>query len=80
MVSRFSSKSNNPTKQMFGSNNKVKLDKDLLDRIEKIAEVAGYASRDEFIQHVLEREVAQFEDAGSDEDITAKLKGLGYIS
>ncbi|MDF1837919.1 MAG: ribbon-helix-helix domain-containing protein [Planctomycetota bacterium] len=65
---------------MFGSNNKVKLDKDLLDRIEKIAEVAGYASRDEFIQHVLEREVAQFEDAGSDEDITAKLKGLGYIS
>ncbi|MFT4647055.1 MAG: metal-responsive CopG/Arc/MetJ family transcriptional regulator [Planctomycetota bacterium] len=65
---------------MFGSNNKVKLDKDLLDRIEKIAEVAGYASRDEFIQHVLEREVAQFEDAGSDDDITAKLKGLGYIS
>ena len=65
---------------MFGSNNKVKLDKDLLDRIEKIAEIAGYASRDEFIQHVLEREVAQFEDAGSDEDITAKLKGLGYIS
>ncbi len=65
---------------MFGNNNKVKLDKDLLDRIEKIAEVAGYASRDEFIQHVLEREVAQFEDAGSDEDITAKLKGLGYIS
>ncbi len=52
----------------------------MLDRIEKIAEVAGYASRDEFIQHVLEREVAQFEDAGSDEDITAKLKGLGYIS
>ena len=65
---------------MFGSNNKVKLDKDLLDRIEKIAEVAGYASRDEFIQHVLEREVAQFEDAGTDDDITEKLKGLGYIS
>ncbi|MCP5021309.1 MAG: ribbon-helix-helix protein, CopG family [bacterium] len=65
---------------MFGSNNKVKLDKDLLDRIEQIAEVAGYASRDEFIQHVLEREVAQFEDASSDEDITARLKGLGYIS
>ncbi len=65
---------------MFGNSNKVKLDKDLLDRIEQIAEVAGYASRDEFIQHVLEREVAQFEDASSDEDITAKLKGLGYIS
>ena len=65
---------------MFGSQNKVKLDKDLLERIEKIASVAGYASRDEFIQHVLEREVAQFEEAASDEDIAEKLKGLGYIS
>ncbi|MCA9000292.1 MAG: hypothetical protein KDB61_00115 [Planctomycetes bacterium] len=65
---------------MFGSQNKVKLDKDLLERIEKIASVAGYASRDEFIQHVLEREVAQFEEASSDEDIAEKLKGLGYIS
>ena len=30
--------------------------------------------------HVLEREVAQFEDASSDEDITEKLRWLGYIS
>jgi metal-responsive CopG/Arc/MetJ family transcriptional regulator len=65
---------------MFGNQNKVKLDKDLLERIEKVAEVAGYASREEFIQHVLEREVARFEGASSDEEITAKLKGLGYIS
>ena len=34
----------------------------------------------EFIVHVLEKELAQFEDAGSDEDITEKLRGLGYIS
>ena len=33
-----------------------------------------------FITHIIEREIAQFEDAGSDEDITEKLKGLGYIS
>lgn len=65
---------------MFGSGNKIKIDKDLLERIRKIAEVAGYASAEEFVQHVLEREVAQFEDAESDEDITNKLKGLGYIS
>lgn len=65
---------------MFGSGNKIKVDKDLLDRIKKISEVAGYASHEEFVQHVLERELAQFEDASSDEDITEKLRGLGYIS
>jgi metal-responsive CopG/Arc/MetJ family transcriptional regulator len=65
---------------MFGSAGKVKIDPDLLTRIKQIAEVAGYASHEEFISHVLERELAQFEDASSDEDITEKLKGLGYIS
>ncbi len=65
---------------MFGSGNKIKLDNDLLDRIKQISEVAGYASHEEFIVHVLEKELAQFEDAGSDEDITEKLRGLGYIS
>ncbi|TDJ70704.1 MAG: hypothetical protein E2O39_09660 [Planctomycetota bacterium] len=65
---------------MFGGGNKIKVDPDLLERIKKIAEVAGYASHEEFIMHVLEREVAQFEDASSDEDITEKLRGLGYIS
>lgn len=65
---------------MFGGGNKIKLDKDLLDRVKQISEVAGYASHEEFITHIIEREIAQFEDAGSDEDITEKLKGLGYIS
>ncbi len=65
---------------MFGGGNKINLDKDLLDRVKQIAEVAGYASHEEFITHIIERELAQFEDAGSDDDITEKLKGLGYIS
>ena len=65
---------------MFGSGNKIKLDKDLLDRCKQIAEVAGYASHEEFIVHIIEKELANFEDAGSDDDIRDKLKGLGYIS
>ncbi|MBL8856927.1 MAG: hypothetical protein JNL28_00260 [Planctomycetes bacterium] len=64
---------------MFGGN-KIKIDKDLLERIKKIAAVAGYASHEEFIVHVLEKELAQFESAQSDAEITEKLKGLGYIS
>jgi predicted DNA-binding protein len=64
---------------MFGGS-KIKLDKDLLERIKKISEVAGYASHEEYIVHVLEKEIAKFEDAQSDADITEKLRGLGYIS
>jgi hypothetical protein len=65
---------------MFGNTVKVKLDKDLMDRIRKVADVAGYATPEEFVVHVLEKEMLHFEDAGSDEDIRNKLKGLGYIS
>jgi hypothetical protein len=64
---------------MFGTV-KVKLEKDLMDRIRKVADVAGYATAEEFVVHVLEKEMLHFEDAGSDEDIRNKLKGLGYIS
>ena len=65
---------------MFGSTVKVKIDKDLMDRIRKVADVAGYATTEEFVVHVLEKEMLHFEDAGSDADIRDKLKGLGYIS
>ena len=65
---------------MFGGGNKIKLDPDLIDRVKQIAEVAGYASHEEFITHIIERELANFEDSSSDEDITEKLRGLGYIS
>ncbi|MBW2230146.1 MAG: hypothetical protein JRH17_07150 [Deltaproteobacteria bacterium] len=65
---------------MFGNTVKVKLEKDLMDRIRKVADVAGYATPEEFVVHVLEKEMLHFEDAGSDADIRDKLKGLGYIS
>lgn len=59
---------------------KVKLDKELYQKIEKIAEVAGYSSPEEFIIHVLEKEIRQFEGSDSEEEIKKRLKGLGYIS
>ena len=65
---------------MFGSANKIKLDPALLERVKQIADVAGYASHEEFITHIIEKELAQFEEASSDDDITEKLRGLGYIS
>lgn len=64
---------------MFGSN-RIKLDKVLMAKLRKYATVAGYASVEEFVTHALEKEIAQLEDAGSDEELKKRLKGLGYIS
>jgi len=64
---------------MFGGP-KIKLDGELLERLKKAAELAGYASVDEFIVHVLEKELNNIEDGGSDEEIKKRLEGLGYIS
>lgn len=65
---------------MFGSTVKVKLEKDLVQKIKRYADVAGYATAEEFITHALEKEVAKLEDAGSEEELKKRLQGLGYIS
>ena len=57
----------------------IRLDKDLYGRVKRCADAAGYSSPKEFIQHVLEKELATFEDGDSDERLLEKLKGLGYI-
>ncbi|MEA2004708.1 MAG: hypothetical protein U9O50_00340 [Acidobacteriota bacterium] len=59
---------------------KVKLDKDLLEKVKKYAELSGYSSMEEFITHCLEKEITKLEDSDSEEEIKKKLKGLGYIS
>lgn len=65
---------------MFGGMTKIKLEKALVDKVKKYADIAGYSSPEEFITHALEKELAQLEDAGSEEEIKKRLKGLGYIS
>ncbi len=65
---------------MFGSTTKVKLDKDLVAKVKKYADIAGYSSPEEFITYALEKELAKLEDAGSEEEIRKRLQGLGYIS
>lgn len=64
---------------MFKSST-IKLKKDLMDRVAKVAEAAGYSSAQEFVEHVLDRELARIgEEAESKEEIVKKLKGLGYL-
>jgi hypothetical protein len=62
---------------MFGDT--IKLDKELMARVRKCSEAAGYSSPQEFVQHIVERELAKIEDAGSTEDIVKRMKGLGYL-
>ena len=64
---------------MFGGS-KISLDKGLLARVKKFADIAGYSSVEEFVTHALEKELAVLEEADSEEDIKKKLQGLGYIS
>jgi len=64
---------------MFGGN-KIKIDDALMERLKRAAELAGYSSVNEFVIHVLERELEKIDDAGSDEEIKKRLEGLGYIS
>jgi len=63
---------------MFGS--KIKIDKELLEKAKKFATIAGYSSVEEFITHVIEKEIKKLEGSDSEEEIKKKLQGLGYIS
>jgi hypothetical protein len=60
-------------------NTTVKLKKATWQRVKRCAEAAGYSSTEEFVEHVLDRELAKFEDAESDAEIVKKLQGLGYL-
>jgi metal-responsive CopG/Arc/MetJ family transcriptional regulator len=64
---------------MFGAT-KIKLDPDLVAKVKKYADIAGYSSPEEFITHALEKELSKLEGAESEEEIKKRLRGLGYIS
>ncbi len=64
---------------MFRSTH-VKLDKRLLERARRCADLAGYSSVAEFVAHTVERAVAHLESADGEDEIKRRLKGLGYLS
>jgi hypothetical protein len=57
----------------------LKLDKTLLDRARAAAANAGYSSLEEFVEHVIEKELARLEEAEAKEEVVKQLKGLGYL-
>ncbi len=63
---------------MFASK-KIKIDKSLYDRLAEAAQRAGYASTEELITHVLEREAATGGDDLDAQRAEEQLRGLGYV-
>ena len=64
---------------MFGS--KIKLDRGLLEQCRQQAKAMGYSSVEEFITHVLEKELktAREESKETKTELLNRLKGLGYL-
>jgi Arc/MetJ family transcription regulator len=64
--------------------NRVKIDDELYAKAKECAELAGYSSVDEFVQHIVEKEIRQILGGDSTKDSTPeeikkRLQGLGYI-
>ena len=55
------------------------MNKALWAKVKKCADAGGYSSPTEFVEHVLEKELAKVETSASDEEIAKKLQGLGYL-
>ncbi|MCG8605426.1 hypothetical protein MJD09_10565 [bacterium] len=59
---------------------KIKLENELYDRVSRFADIAGYSSVEEFVTHVLEKELSSIDDSESEEEVKKRLQGLGYLS
>jgi hypothetical protein len=60
---------------------KLKIDSATIERIRKVSEIGGYSSPEEFVIHIIERELDTLDpsEGESEEDIRKKMEGLGYI-
>jgi metal-responsive CopG/Arc/MetJ family transcriptional regulator len=58
---------------------KIKIDNNLMARLQSISAQAGYSNVDEFITHVLEKELEKIESADDEKTVQERLRGLGYL-
>ena len=58
---------------------KIKIDAGLLERATNAAEAAGYSSVEEFVAHLVEKELTRSETDDAEKHVTDRLRGLGYI-
>jgi len=58
---------------------KIKIESGLHDRLKKVTEIAGYSSVEEFVTHMIEKELEKLEAPEGNKVIEERLRGLGYI-
>ena len=58
---------------------KIKIDQNLFSRAKNVAAAAGYSSVEEFIVHMIEKELEKIESADDSQTIQERLRGLGYL-
>jgi hypothetical protein len=58
---------------------RIKLDRELYERVKRTAERAGYSSVDEFVVHLLEKATADADKAQGKDEVRKRLQGLGYL-
>ena len=58
----------------------LKLNSDLWKRVEQYASSAGYSSSEEFVEHLIEQELAKLEESeAGKKEAERQLRGLGYL-
>jgi hypothetical protein len=57
----------------------IELDQDLWAKVRQHSEAAGYSSPQEFVQHLIEQELAKGGEPVSEEEAGRKLQGIGYL-
>lgn len=58
---------------------RIKIDSKLLSRAKTTAGIKGYSSVEEFVTHIIEKEIARYESGEADEKVAERLRGLGYM-
>jgi hypothetical protein len=58
---------------------KVKIESGLFDRAKTAAAAAGYSSVEEFIANCIEKEIQRLKIEADDDQVSDRLRGLGYI-
>ena len=58
---------------------KIRVEPGLYEQMKRVADEKGYASVDEFAQHVLAQAVAETDEAAVESDVEKRLQGLGYL-
>ena len=58
---------------------KIEIDKALWAQVQEHAASAGYSSPEEFVQHLIEKELAKSAEPDSAESAARKIRGVGYI-